>query len=143
MENNLSNIDSQLAILQNEETDLINALQASEIFIRLENTRRKIADLQAQFRQAAVPYMQQYYAETGSKTSRGAAGKITLVERDYIRVNNSEELPTEYWSNQPDMDKIKRDIKLFHKDIPGVLHEKRPQVNISWNNNEELANVES
>lgn len=143
MENNLNNIDSQLAILQNEETDLINALQASEIFIRLENTRRKIADLQAQFRQAAVPYMQQYYAETGNKTSRGAAGKITLVERDYIKVNNSEDLPAEYWSNQPDMDKIKRDIKLFHKDIPGVLHEKRPQVNISWNSNEELANVES
>lgn len=54
------------------------------------------------------------------KSSVGEFGKITLCTRESYKVKNEAEIPKEYFKQSVDMDKVKEEISMLGKQIPGI-----------------------
>ena len=92
------------------------ALSQNEIYQSLTKLKEEREHLYDNFKLEC----EKEFRKRGVKTVSGNYGRVTLVERTTYKIADESLVPEKYFSRAVDMNAVKKDIGLFHKDIPGI-----------------------
>lgn len=118
---------SRINELSIEADELESDLQRDPRYLRMQAARLEAENLMEEFKERALTTLQ----INGEKTSVGDFGKITLVTRETYKVADEKLVPEKYFSKAVDMNLVKRDMGLLHKQIPGIEYKNTQSVRIT------------
>ena len=134
MENPIQEQAKHLLDLESQLSSIEKQLDQVELFHRYVDTKKQLDSFRAAFNENAIKFLK----ENDLKTSEGPAGKITLVQRLNVRIDDESQIPEDLMIRVPDTKTIRENYKRFNVLAPGARIEMTESIRYTPPKNKEL-----